>query len=230
MVFKIDNEYFRNLRDIEWTKREWDGPLQYTDPSGKLMMLPTDMALLDDPEFAKHVKTYASNEKKFFADFAEAFGKLIALGCPAECQPDAVIPQEESKEDMDFRDMAMHGNLIRMKEIVGSPNPNSREKFSQRTPLHKACFFGHDEVVLYLLECGAKTDVFDVEGDSPLHDACRLGHVACVKHLIEAGAQADVPNKMGETAHDLALLLSDSDVADLLPSQSRSKGMFGCMG
>jgi catalase (peroxidase I) len=37
---KFDNEYFKNLRDLKWTKREWDGPIQYTDPSGKLMMLP----------------------------------------------------------------------------------------------------------------------------------------------------------------------------------------------
>ena len=38
---KFDNEYFKNLLELEWTVRKWDGPLQYQDPSGKLMMLPT---------------------------------------------------------------------------------------------------------------------------------------------------------------------------------------------
>jgi catalase (peroxidase I) len=84
---KFDNEYFTNLSDLKWTVREGDGPLQYTDPSGKLMMLPTDMCLLEDEIFAKYVKVYASDEKVFFEDFAAAFGKLIALGCPAGVQP-----------------------------------------------------------------------------------------------------------------------------------------------
>ena len=48
---QFDNEYFRNLLDIEWEPRDWDGPLQYTDPSGKLMMLPTDLALTKDEVF-----------------------------------------------------------------------------------------------------------------------------------------------------------------------------------
>ena len=38
---KFDNEYFKNLLSIKWKPREWEGPLQYTDPTGKLMMLPT---------------------------------------------------------------------------------------------------------------------------------------------------------------------------------------------
>ena len=38
---KFDNEYFKNLLEIEWKVRDWDGPRQFEDPSGKLMMLPT---------------------------------------------------------------------------------------------------------------------------------------------------------------------------------------------
>jgi catalase (peroxidase I) len=37
----FDNTYFQNLLNLEWTVREWDGPKQFQDPSGKLMMLPT---------------------------------------------------------------------------------------------------------------------------------------------------------------------------------------------
>lgn len=228
---KFDNEYFVNLLEVTWKVREWEGPLQYTDPSGKLMMLPTDMCLIQDDKFLKYVKIYAADEQKFFDDFAKAFGKLIALGCPASCQPGASasaagnvetgmtgqpLQPGETKEDFDFREMSMHGNLIRMKAIPGKPNPNSREYFTERTPLHKASYFGHDHVVEYLLDCGANVNVVDVEGDTPLHDACRLGHVACVKLLVRAGAKRDVKNKKGETPLQLASYLGNEELKDLL--------------
>ena len=44
------------------------------------MMLPSDMALLSDPEFKKWVEAYAKDEQLFFKDFAAAFAKLLALG------------------------------------------------------------------------------------------------------------------------------------------------------
>ena len=39
----FSNQYFVELLDTKWTKKKWDGPLQYEDPTGELMMLPTDM-------------------------------------------------------------------------------------------------------------------------------------------------------------------------------------------
>jgi hypothetical protein len=205
---KFDNEYFVNLINLKWTKREWDGPLQYTDPSGKLMMLPTDMVLIEDEVFAKYVKEYAKDEALFFKDFAAAFGKLIALGCPDHCQPDykgpsPVVGQEESAETKLFRDMCMHGNLIRMKEIGGSPDPNSKEAFTLRTPLHKASYFGHDHVVQYLLELGVDANVQDVEGDTPLHDACKLNHVKVIDLLSKAGGKMHLKNNKGQTPANL---------------------------
>ena len=59
---KFDNSYFTNLMDLEWTPRAWDGPLQYQDPSGKFMMLPTDLALKTDPVFAPIAREFADNE------------------------------------------------------------------------------------------------------------------------------------------------------------------------
>ena len=41
------------MKDTKWTKKKWAGPLQYEDPSGKLMMLPTDMVLIWDKKFKK---------------------------------------------------------------------------------------------------------------------------------------------------------------------------------
>ena len=62
--------------------KPWTGPDQYEDASGQLMMLPSDMALLADPDFKKWVVFYAKDSERFNADFAKAFAKLLELGVP----------------------------------------------------------------------------------------------------------------------------------------------------
>ena len=57
--------------------------LQYEDKSTQsLMMLPTDMSLVQDKEFKKHVERYAKDNDVFFKDFAAAVTKLFELGVP----------------------------------------------------------------------------------------------------------------------------------------------------
>jgi len=77
----FSNDFFRELLDEKWVKRDWKGPLQYRDDKNELMMLPADLALLEDPVFRKYVEKYSKDEQAFFADFASAFSKLLALGC-----------------------------------------------------------------------------------------------------------------------------------------------------
>lgn len=43
-IQKNSNLYFTELTTNKWSKKKWDGPLQYEDKSKALMMLPTDMA------------------------------------------------------------------------------------------------------------------------------------------------------------------------------------------
>ena len=45
------------------------------------MMLPSDIALIEDPAMKKWVEYYAKSEDKFFKDFAAAWQKLTELGC-----------------------------------------------------------------------------------------------------------------------------------------------------
>ena len=52
---QLTNAYYGALLYVPWTLKEWDGPMQFEDPSGKLMMLPSDIALIQDPKFRKHV-------------------------------------------------------------------------------------------------------------------------------------------------------------------------------
>ena len=46
------------------------------------MMLPSDMVLILDPEFKKHVELFAKDEDAFFKEFSKAFAKLLELGVP----------------------------------------------------------------------------------------------------------------------------------------------------
>lgn len=82
----ISNEYFRLLLEETWTPKKthngqpWTGPDQFEDPTGELMMLPSDIVLVQDPKFRRWVEYYAKDEQAFLSDFGRAFNKLMELG------------------------------------------------------------------------------------------------------------------------------------------------------
>ncbi|KAL7751577.1 heme peroxidase [Sorochytrium milnesiophthora] len=77
---RFSNQYFKLLLNTTWTPKKWAGPLQYADPEDELMMLPADLALLQDAKFKEYVELYARDKDVFYKDFAEAFAKLLELG------------------------------------------------------------------------------------------------------------------------------------------------------
>ncbi len=209
---KFDNAYFRNLMGLEWKPKQWDGPLQFVDVlTEELMMLPTDMALRTDPKFRVWAELYARDEQAFFNDFAEAYAKLIALGCPAQCSPAVkaqraqLTPQQEAS--LSFREHAMHGSVLEMKKYrARGADVQETESGSQRTALHKAAFWGHDAATQYLVhEARVRLDAQDFNGDTALHDAARFGHAKVVSILVAAGASLTVRNKLGQTPQDTAV-------------------------
>ena len=59
---------------------------------------------------------------------------------------------------------------------------NSVEANSGRTALHKACFWGHDNIAAWLVnDCGANVNAVDYNGDTALHDAARFGHAKVLR-------------------------------------------------
>lgn len=65
--------------------KKWSGPPQFEDSKTKsLMMLMTDMALVQDKGFRPYTEKYAKSEEAFFKDFSKAFAKLLELGVPAQ--------------------------------------------------------------------------------------------------------------------------------------------------
>jgi cytochrome c peroxidase len=65
-------------------KRLENGMEQYVyvdaDLDEELMMLPTDIALLEDPKFRVWVERCAKDKDLFFVDFVSVFAKLTELG------------------------------------------------------------------------------------------------------------------------------------------------------
>lgn len=85
----LTNDYYRLLLEEKWGWKSWSGPKQYEDKTTKtLMMLPTDMALIKDPKFLKHVERYAKDNDVFFKEFADATVKLFELGVPFKSKPE----------------------------------------------------------------------------------------------------------------------------------------------
>ena len=84
----FSNVYFKLLAKQEkkdyWTADPRVKQLQYQDPSGTLMMLPSDLVLVQDAKFRTYVDLYAKDKDRFYGDFAAAFQKLEELGIPAE--------------------------------------------------------------------------------------------------------------------------------------------------
>jgi cytochrome c peroxidase len=79
----LTNDYFRLLVEEKWQWKKWNGPAQYEDKKTQsLMMLPADMALIQDKAFKKHVDRYAKDNDAFFKEFSDVCVKLFELGVP----------------------------------------------------------------------------------------------------------------------------------------------------
>jgi len=76
----FSNSYFKELLDNTWTLKKWSGPDQFEDPTGDLMMLPGDMAIIWDKKFREWAVKYRDDEELFFKHFAAAWTKLTENG------------------------------------------------------------------------------------------------------------------------------------------------------
>ncbi|MCB8942396.1 MAG: ankyrin repeat domain-containing protein [Ardenticatenaceae bacterium] len=98
---------------------------------------------------------------------------------------------------------AVIGDLDKLKaNLADYPeelNAYSRDGY---TPLQLACFFGHEEMVNYLLAAGG--DIHAVSQNAmriqPLHAAAANGNLAILRALLEKGADVHAPQAEGYTA------------------------------
>jgi hypothetical protein len=231
-ALSFNNEYFQNLMNLEWQPRKWKGKFQYEDVgTKKLMMLPTDMALRTDHVFRRYARLYADDEQLFFKDFSDAYAKLLALST----KPKRSSSSSNLKKDADskeFREYSMHGSLEKVQNLTKGSDIHAVEDYSGRSALHKAAFWGHTDVVGYLLGLGLDSNARDFNGDTPLHDAARFAHEGVVRALLACpSVDITVKNSDGRTALEVAKEYSVSSVADkhdiiisLLSNNSKQSG------
>lgn len=174
------------------------------------------------PHAARYVELYARDSKVFFRDFAKAYAKLLALGCPASCDPFARPAKlsDRQKASAEFRELAMHGSVLPARALLGKCDPHELEATSGRSALHKAAFWGHTDMCRFLTdEARLNVDGRDNYGDTALHDAAKFGHEAVVDILLAAGADATVRNNSGMDALAIAIEHGYSGVADKLKAK-----------
>ncbi|KAG7213414.1 hypothetical protein KM043_002699 [Ampulex compressa] len=110
---------------------------------------------------------------------------------------------------------AENGDLVKVK-ILLNKNPHLLECVDKDgyTPLHRACYGDHTEVIKYLLQMGAKIDAKTMDKWQPLHSACRWNNVESAAILIENGADINAQSEGDQTP--LHLVTSSSYISAAL--------------
>lgn len=67
------------------------------------------------------------------------------------------------------------------------------------TPLHRACYGNHVEVVKFLLQKGANLSAKTDLQWEPLHCCCRWNNIACAEILIAEGANVNAASEGGKS-------------------------------
>ena len=91
------------------------------------------------------------------------------------------------------------------------------EHYFHHTPLHKACYGGHLEIVTLLLDRGSTAiDRESGRGETPLFISCRKGHLEIARLLLDRGSTAiDVKTLNGYTPLDVSHI-HDLEITRLL--------------
>ncbi|XP_076069583.1 ankyrin repeat domain-containing protein 49 [Oratosquilla oratoria] len=94
---------------------------------------------------------------------------------------------EKGKESLVQSILAKNPHLVQTKDIDGY------------TPLHRAAYNNHPNVVKLLLEAKAPIDACTVDGWTPLHSACRWNNYQCATILIQAGGNINAQTNSGQS-------------------------------
>lgn len=93
---------------------------------------------------------------------------------------------------------AEKGHLDQIKDLLEQdPNLIKASDKDMYTPLHRACYGDHLEVVKYLIQKGANIAAETDLKWQPLHSCVQWNHVECAAYLIQCGADVNAPSEGG---------------------------------
>jgi ankyrin repeat protein len=114
---------------------------------------------------------------------------------------------------------AYEGDLKKVREIIEKdPSQINIQDSSGWNPLHLASGKGHIEIVEFLLNHGADTELENIHGQRPLWLAAKFGRYETIKTLLEHGAKVNHKDKHGRTPLHDAAMWSGEQVINLLIS------------
>lgn len=102
--------------------------------------------------------------------------------------------------------------------------PTSRSIFGN-FPMNIAAATGDVEAMQLLMNNNALIDAPGQDGFTPLHDAVEQGQLEAVRFLLSMGADVDCENSDGMTPNDLAMLLSEEEIASILRENGFSSSL-----
>ena len=83
-------------------------------------------------------------------------------------------------------------------------------------PLWAAAAAGRENIVAYLIGCGARVNHTTRTNSTPLRAACFDGHIHIVDYLIKRGADAEIANYHGHTCLMIACYQNKINIVELL--------------
>eukprot|EP01118_Nematostelium_gracile_P007493 TRINITY_DN2445_c0_g1_i2.p1 TRINITY_DN2445_c0_g1~~TRINITY_DN2445_c0_g1_i2.p1 ORF type:complete len:477 (+),score=120.48 TRINITY_DN2445_c0_g1_i2:206-1432(+) len=118
---------------------------------------------------------------------------------PVPVQLNRTVAQNANSND-ELDQAATVGNVNTVRTLVtGGANVN-------RGSLHKACIYGHKDVVIHLINSGAKPDVKLANGETAVHTCAYYGQVELLIYLLDqCGANLFDRTKDGKSALMLAV-------------------------
>ncbi|XP_048251562.1 protein HOS4-like isoform X2 [Haliotis rufescens] len=120
----------------------------------------------------------------------------------------------------DLHDASSDGNLEEVKRILSQGVDVDCRRWRSWTPVMRAAYMGHRDVVELLVSEGADVSLVDGDGSNTLHFACVGGHLETVKFVLSLHVvDIDARDNYGRTAADEARLGGHTRVLDLLVSR-----------
>lgn len=136
----------------------------------------------------------------------------VAIAC-AGC---FLIPPAHSK-NRPIHEYAADGNVAAVAQDLATNSYDlNLPDDAGRTPLHLAATHCHTDVVLLLLNKGAKIDVKAKGGATPLHLAAQEGCADVVNLLLAKGAKANAHDDQGRTPLDRAVQWHRDAIAEII--------------
>jgi len=106
----------------------------------------------------------------------------------------------------DIHDAAWKGDLSKVQKLLAE-NPqllNAKGPWGW-TPLQRAVYFNHSDIVSYLISKGSDVNIRTPDGETALHWAIKCGHEELARFLIAHSADGEIKDNIGMTPLQLAV-------------------------